>query len=86
MLRLELLSTEHCSLCEQALDMLLGMPQIAGLELVVLDIADDEAYLSAYAERIPVLRALDQELDAPFATQDVLRFLDRLAALGSPAC
>ena len=33
MLSLELYTTEHCSLCEQALDLLLGMPEIAGLAL-----------------------------------------------------
>ena len=80
MLRLELLSTEHCSLCDQALDLLSGMPEVAGLELVVTDIADDPQLMAAYAERIPVLRALDQELAAPFAAREVLGFLDRLAA------
>jgi hypothetical protein len=80
MLRLELLSTDHCSLCEQALDLLLGMPQVAGLELVVVDIAADSRLVEAYGERIPVLRALGEELDAPFSADQVLRFLDRLAA------
>ncbi len=78
MLSLELLSTEHCSLCEQALDLLLSMPEVAGLELVVVDIADNPQLASVYAEHIPVLRALDQELAAPFAAKEVLRFLDRL--------
>jgi len=80
MLRLELLSTEHCSLCEQALDLLLSMPEIAGLELVVVDIALDPQLETAYAERIPVLRAMGQELTAPFGAAEVLKFLDRLAA------
>jgi hypothetical protein len=80
MLRLELLSTEHCGLCDQALDLLLGMPEVAGLELVVTDIADDPQLMSAYADRIPVLRALGQELAAPFGAREVLGFLDRLAA------
>ena len=80
MLRLELLSTDHCSLCEQALDSLLGMPQVAGLELVVVDIAADDQLMADYGEQIPVLRALGQELAAPFTADQVLRFLDRLAA------
>ena len=80
MLRLELLSTEHCSLCEQALDMLLGMPEIAGLQLVVVDIADDQQLLSTYGEQIPVLRTAGQELKAPFTAKDVVHFLERLAA------
>lgn len=80
MLRIELLSTDHCSLCEQALDLLLSMPEIAGLELVVVDIANHPRLESAYADQIPVLRAMGLELAAPFAAQDVLKFLDRLAA------
>ena len=80
MLRLELLSTEHCSLCEQALDLLLSMPEIAGLQLVVVDIAHDPQLESVYAEQIPVLRAMGQELAAPFSATEILKFLERLAA------
>ena len=79
MLTIELFSTDHCSLCEQALDMLLGMPEIAGQELRVVDIALQEELLARYGERIPVLRVLDDELAAPFTRSDVLRWLDRLA-------
>ena len=78
MLTIELFSTDHCSLCEQALDLLLGMPEIAGQELRVVDIAGDDALLTKYSEQIPVLRVLDEELAAPFTRQDILRWLDRL--------
>ena len=79
MLTIELFSTDHCSLCEQALDLLLGMPEIAGLELQVVDIAHNDDLLARYAESIPVLRALDTELAAPFGRKEVLSWLDALA-------
>jgi len=79
MLRLELMSTEHCALCEEALDLLLGMPEMAGLQLQVVDVAANDALLARYGEQIPVLRACGRELSAPFARKDVVTFLDALA-------
>lgn len=38
---LVLFSTDHCTLCEQALDLLFSMPEIAGFSLQVIDVADD---------------------------------------------
>lgn len=75
LLRLILYTTAHCTLCEQALDMLLALPEVAGHELLVIDIANDEVLLSRYGEMIPVLRCFDLELTAPFAAADVIEFL-----------
>ena len=80
MLQLQLLTTDHCSLCEQALDLLLDMPELAGLGLVVVEITTDDTLLERYGAQIPVLRGsyagVDRELAAPFDRQDVLRWLD----------
>ena len=78
-LRLELLSTDHCSLCEQALDLLLSMQEIAGVELMVVDIATDEELMARYADSIPVLRAVDEEIAAPFAQHQIIALLERAA-------
>lgn len=75
MTTLQLLSTEHCTLCEQALDMLLGLPEVAGHSLTVLDISDSDELLSEYGPRIPVLKAGQYELSAPFDRDAVLVWL-----------
>lgn len=72
---LVLYSTDHCSLCELALETLLGMPELRGWTLQVVDIAGDEALLRGYGARIPVLRLHGRELDAPFAHEDVAQWL-----------
>ena len=76
---LQLYSTEHCSLCEQALDLLLSLPELAGHTLTVLDIADSESLLIEYGERIPVLKAGQSELCAPFDRNAVVAWLNQLA-------
>lgn len=54
------------------LDMLLQLPEAAGLSLQVLDVADQEELFEQYAERIPVLRFADQEYSGPLEL-DALR-------------
>jgi hypothetical protein len=73
---LVLLSTDHCTLCERALDLLLSMPELRGRQLRVIDVATDDALLARYGERVPVLRCGDRELGWPFAAADVARWLD----------
>ena len=74
-MNLILYSTDHCTLCEQALDLLLSMPELQGLALAVVDIAGDDALESQYGERLPVLRSGDAELNWPFDAVDVRRFV-----------
>lgn len=50
-----LYGTEHCQLCEQALDLLLSMPELAGRTVRVVDIAEDDDRFAELAEAIPVL-------------------------------
>ncbi len=76
--RLELLLTEHCTLCDQALDVLLGHPALTGARLQTVDVAFDDALLTRFGERLPVLRCGDATLFWPFDTADVSRWLDRL--------
>jgi hypothetical protein len=71
-----LLSTDHCTLCEQALDLLLSMPELRGRPLSVVDVADDDALLQRYGPRLPVLKSGDVELDWPFTAADVVAAID----------
>ena len=75
---LTLLTTDHCALCEQALDLLLRMPHLAGWKLQVIDIVDDDDLLARYGERIPVLRSADRELAAPITEAALIAFLASL--------
>tara|TARA_B100000029_G_C17389629_1_gene892878 strand:+ start:253 stop:510 length:258 start_codon:yes stop_codon:yes gene_type:complete len=65
-----LYSTDHCSLCDKALDLLLSMPELAGAALSVVDVALDDELLGRFGERVPVLcvrgPGLDSELEWPF--------------------
>ena len=72
---LELLVTASCSRCDDALDWLLSMPELAGRKLVTRDVMDDEALLDRYADRVPVLRTGRAELDWPFDAEALRRAL-----------
>mgnify|MGYP001358847133 CR=1 FL=1 len=54
-MELVLYSTDHCSLCEEALELLFSMPELAGQSVRVVDVATDDALFSRYGERLPVL-------------------------------
>ena len=73
--RLTLYSTTHCELCEQALDLLFAMPEVAGMQLDVVDVATDDDLINVYGARIPVLRLGNAELDAPFGARSLAEFL-----------
>lgn len=78
-----LLSTDHCALCDEAMSILISMPELAGMELRVLDIATDDHYLETYGERLPVLQFWQAqrqalELEWPFTGQQVSDELSRL--------
>lgn len=79
--RLTLLSTDACTLCDTAFELLASMPELRGLELDVVDIAEDQALMAEFAEKIPVLVLRNAEggfaatLIWPFDDQSVSRWL-----------
>lgn len=77
-LQLQLYSTSHCHLCEQAEDLLRLLAAKAHFSWQTLEITDDADLLSQYEISIPVLKRLDThaELSWPFSEQDVLNFLE----------
>ena len=64
---LVLYSTDHCTLCDEALDLLLSMPELSGWSLTVIDIATDPALIERYGER-----------QAPFVRERLTGWLDDL--------
>ncbi|MEE8041187.1 MAG: glutaredoxin family protein [Pseudomonadales bacterium] len=79
--RLELMTTEGCHLCDEALAMLLAMEALAGCWLEAVDVAESDALMARYGERIPVVRVPESgaEIDWPFTQRDVLSWLEGLA-------
>ncbi len=74
---LELLMTDACSLCEQAMDLLLSMPEVAGHRLVTRDIVGDDALFEEFAEKIPVLRIGGEVSCWPFGAREVASMIDQ---------
>jgi hypothetical protein len=77
MTRLVLLSTDHCTLCERAFEMLASMPELRGVRLDVVDVAGDEVLLERYGEHLPVLVAGGRTLTWPFDAATVAAWIDR---------
>ncbi|MFP6815921.1 MAG: glutaredoxin family protein [Pseudomonadales bacterium] len=73
-----LFSTEYCTLCDQALELIFSMPELRGRSLEVIDIAGDEELVSRYGERLPVMRVGAQELDWPFGRAEISAVLGKL--------
>jgi len=70
----ELLTTAGCHLCDQALELIRRAAPT--LELTLVDIAEDDALIEQYGEKIPVLRLASRELCWPFGLLDVRMLVD----------
>lgn len=69
----ELLTTEGCHLCDQALEVI--RRAAPALQLTLTDIAEDDELIAQYGEKIPVLRMAKTELCWPFGLLDVRRLV-----------
>lgn len=78
MIKLILLGTSGCHLCEQAEQIMTACDQV---EIESIDIAEQEQWQEKYAIRIPVLYHAEtgNELGWPFDSQQVQVFLDSLS-------
>jgi len=76
-MKLILLGTSGCHLCEEA-ELILSVCKNVDIELV--DIAEQEQWQEKYAIRIPVLyyAETEKELGWPFALSDVNDFINEL--------
>lgn len=67
--RLELLTTRHCHLCEQA-EALINRA-LPAVTIMKIDIAESDALIESYGEKIPVVRFKGQVLCWPFSLLDL---------------
>ena len=58
--------TDHCSLCEKALEHLFEIDIPGGLKVTTKDISVSAALIEEFGERIPFLQCEGLELEAPF--------------------
>lgn len=49
------LTTDDCTLCDQALDLVLHHPSLAGMQLRVIDVMSDDELFTRYGENIPLM-------------------------------
>lgn len=76
---LVLYSTDACSACEKAMDLLLSLPALRGMSLVVVDVAESADLVERYGSRVPVLETNGRTLGWPFDAEAVNHLLaDRL--------
>ncbi|MEQ3723800.1 glutaredoxin family protein [Alcanivorax sp.] len=68
-----LYTTLGCHLCDQASELVAMVNP--GLVLTHVDIAEEDALIEQYGERIPVLACEGRELAWPFGLLDVQQFL-----------
>ena len=57
------------------MDLLIVTPEVAGMQLDVVDVTTDDELIKVYGARIPVLRLGNAELDAPFGARSLAEFL-----------
>ncbi|MBK8973500.1 MAG: glutaredoxin family protein [Hahellaceae bacterium] len=81
---LELYGTLGCHLCDQAEAIILAVLEAnpglsTHLQIEAVDIAESDALIEAYGERIPVLKALHsgEELCWPFDPPGLVSFINR---------
>lgn len=72
-IHLNLYSTSHCHLCEQAEAMLRSVSQQYDIQWESIEIADDPILLERYEVKIPVLKNLDTNVEVswPFSREDI---------------
>lgn len=77
-ININLYSTSHCHLCEEAEKLILRIPFHINYSSV--EICDDIKLMEKYGTRIPVLKRLDNgiELGWPFTENEIVSFLTQI--------
>lgn len=75
--------TEACSLCDEALDLLMETPELTGHILETVDIATDDGLFNQYGESIPILEIADQQLFWPFTSSDITNLFRTVSSRSS---
>lgn len=76
-INLNLYSTSHCHLCDQAVVLLRNVPNQFDIHWLNIEITDDSSLLERYGFKIPVLKRMDtnNEISWPFTSEDIEKLL-----------
>lgn len=72
-----LYSTEHCHLCEQAVQLLINLQHEYAIQWKTTEISDDDNLVDLYGIRIPVIKCMktEAELNWPFTQADIVKLI-----------
>ena len=69
--------TDDCTLCDEALQMLLESSTFRGVVLTTIDVASDDELFESLGEHIPVLECLGYTLAWPFSVEEAEQLLSK---------
>ena len=74
-MRIQIFSTDGCTICEKVIDKLFELSLDQGLELVGTDVSLDDELLSRYGADIPVVKTSGKTLKSPFSDEEMLELI-----------
>lgn len=79
-MRIQIFSTDGCSLCDKVIDKLFNLSIDHGLEIYVTDVSLDEELINRYGADIPVIKMSEKILRSPFSDAELLELIDQSIA------
>ena len=79
-MRIQIFSTDGCSLCDKVIDKLFDLSIDHGLEVYVTDVSLDEELINRYGADIPVIKMSEKILRSPFSDAELLKLIDQSIA------
>ncbi len=67
--------TDDCTLCDEALSMLLASNALRGVVVTTIDVATNDELFQSFGEHIPVLEYQGNSLMWPFSAEDAATLL-----------
>ena len=79
-MRIQIFSTDGCTLCDKVIDKLFGLSPAQGSELIVTDVSLDDELLNRYGADIPVIKISGKILRSPFSDEELLTLIEQSTA------
>ncbi len=79
-MRIQIFSTDGCTLCDKVIDKLFGLSLAQGFELIVTDVSLDDELLNQYGSDIPVIKISGKILRSPFSDEELLALIEQSTA------
>lgn len=80
LMKILLYQTDACSLCDEAFDLILAMPELSGHILETIDIATDDVLFTQFEKSIPVVEIANEQLAWPFSSDDINSLIQRISS------